>query len=107
MQPEGPAPGRRAPVEPRSFKEVVPARAVLTELARGFLLSQTGDPERARQFASMFLRERAGRPSSGRIVPINRRPTVRRRVADGSGAKDPKYSVSSGYASGEPTDPVL
>ncbi|MGA8664250.1 MAG: hypothetical protein WB809_04180 [Thermoplasmata archaeon] len=40
--------------------EVVPHRAVLTELARGFLLVHESNPARARQFAQTFLRERAG-----------------------------------------------
>jgi len=60
--------------------EIVPPRAVLTELARGFLLSQDADPERAKRFATSFLRERAGPPGPGRIVPMNRRPTVHRGV---------------------------
>jgi hypothetical protein len=38
---------------------VIPARAVLTELARGFLLVQESNPVRARQFALTFLREHA------------------------------------------------
>jgi len=42
--------------------EVVPARAVLTELARGFLLVRESDRERAVRFARTFLRERAGPP---------------------------------------------
>ncbi len=61
--------------------EVVPARAVLTELARGFLLTASQDPERAKRFASSFLREQqAVKPSPGRIVPLNRQPAVRRGV---------------------------
>lgn len=61
--------------------EVVPARAVLTELARGFLLTAGEDPEQAKRFASSFLREQqSGRPSPGRIVPLNRQPAVRRGV---------------------------
>jgi hypothetical protein len=60
--------------------EIVPARAVLTELARGFLLSQDADPERAKRFATTFLRERAGPPGPGRIIPMNRRPTVHRGI---------------------------
>ena len=95
----GERPGRRD-VEPdvRPLREIVPARAVLTELARGFLLAQSGDPVRARQFATSFLRERAGRAGPGRIVPVNRRPTVHRGVSDATGSGDSRYSVSSGYA---------
>jgi len=39
--------------------EIVPARAVLTELARGFLLVRENDRARAVRFAATFLRERA------------------------------------------------
>jgi len=74
-------PVRRTPLSDElPLDEVVPPRAVLTELARGFLLSQGDDPERAKRFASSFLRERAGPPGPGRIVLINRRPTVHRGV---------------------------
>jgi hypothetical protein len=51
---------------PRSFDdeveaihEVVPERAVLTELARGFLLVRENDRARAVRFARTFLRERS------------------------------------------------
>ena len=78
---DGP-PSRRPdePTDPRPLAEIVPARAVLTELARGFLLAQSADPERAKRFASTFLREQTTRPGPGRIVPINRQPAVRRGV---------------------------
>jgi len=39
---------------------VVPARAVLTELARGFLLVHEHNPAQAVQFATTFLKERSG-----------------------------------------------
>jgi hypothetical protein len=60
------------------IREVVPARAVLTELARGFLLVQASDRERAVEFASTFLREYAGtrapaRPTATRPVVLPRR----------------------------------
>lgn len=42
------------------LRRVVPARAVLTELARGFLLVRENDRERAVRFARTFLREQAG-----------------------------------------------
>lgn len=53
-----------SPPVPASYSEeqihqVVPARAVLTELARGFLLVRESDRERAVRFAATFLRERA------------------------------------------------
>jgi hypothetical protein len=74
-------PARRGPLSGNlPLDEIVPPRAVLTELARGFLLSQSADPERAKRFATSFLRERAGPPGPGRIVPMNRRPTVHRGV---------------------------
>ena len=71
---------RDPPSDTLPLADVVPPRAVLTELARGFLLTQGADPERAKRFASSFLRERAGPPGPGRIVPMNRRPTVHRGV---------------------------
>jgi hypothetical protein len=59
-------------VEPdeRTVEEVVPARAVLTELARGFLLVHASNPERARQFAATFLRERSGELPEVRVEPV-------------------------------------
>ncbi len=87
-------PARRAPDE-ASFREVVPARAVLTELARGFLLVREVDRERAVRFAATFLREHAepttrpapapypaappsqrslGRPSAGAVERPDPRP---------------------------------
>jgi hypothetical protein len=56
----------------RTVEEVVPARAVLTELARGFLLVQASNPERARQFATTFLRERAGGVGPVRVEPVTK-----------------------------------
>jgi hypothetical protein len=80
MEVEG-RPQRREPLSDNlPLDEIVPPRVVLTELARGFLLSQDADPERAKRFATSFLRERAGPPGPGRIVPMNRRPTVHRGV---------------------------
>ncbi len=48
------------------IEEIVPSRSVLTELARGFLLTRDRDRHRAARFASTFLRERttASPPSS-------------------------------------------
>ncbi len=43
-----------------AIHDIIPARAVLTELARGFLLVRDKDPERAARFAATFLRERVG-----------------------------------------------
>jgi len=57
--------------EVESIHEVVPERAVLTELARGFLLAQRSDPAQAVQFATTFLRERAGRLPPARVESVN------------------------------------
>lgn len=62
----------------RPLEEIVPARAVLTELCRGFLLVQESDPVHARQFARSFLKERAGAPPPGPSAPPSRLPAVRR-----------------------------
>jgi hypothetical protein len=61
-------------VEPdeKSLEEVVPHRAVLTELARGFLLVQESNPERARQFAVTFLRERSGGQPALRVESVTK-----------------------------------
>lgn len=45
--------------EEEELREVVPTRAVLTELARGFLLVRENDRARAVRFAATFLHERA------------------------------------------------
>jgi hypothetical protein len=57
--------------EVEAIDEVVPARAVLTELARGFLLVHQSDPDRALRFATTFLQERAGRPAPTRIESVH------------------------------------
>jgi hypothetical protein len=54
-------PGEPEDSEAEEIRTVVPARAVLTELARGFLLVHESNPERAVRFADAFLKERAGR----------------------------------------------
>ncbi|MCI4372563.1 MAG: hypothetical protein L3K02_02815 [Thermoplasmata archaeon] len=65
-------PVRKIPREAdeRSLTEVVPTRAVLTELARGFLLVHESNPDRARAFAKTFLLEREGTTSEVRIEPV-------------------------------------
>jgi hypothetical protein len=55
-----------------SIEEVVPARAVLTELARGFLLVHQTDTARAVQFATTFLKEREGRTTPARVESVHR-----------------------------------
>jgi hypothetical protein len=61
-----------------SSDSVVPPRAVLTELARGFLLTHDSDPARAKLFAATFLQERAGRRPPERVVPALHMAEVRR-----------------------------
>ena len=67
-------PTRRVPREAdeRSLEEVVPARAVLTELARGFLLVHESNPDRARVFARTFLQEREGAMAEARAEPVRK-----------------------------------
>jgi hypothetical protein len=55
--------------EAAQIHDVIPARAVLTELARGFLLVRDIDPKRAARFAATFLRERAGADPPELAVP--------------------------------------
>ena len=73
-----------APVDPRKrtlpLAEIVPARAVLTELARGFLLVQQSNPEHAREFARTFLKERSAPTAPTRILPTSELARVRRGV---------------------------
>jgi hypothetical protein len=64
----------------RPLSEIVPERAVLTELARGFLLVHEADPERARRFAQTFLREHEAAPESRAPVPQSRLAMVRHGV---------------------------
>jgi hypothetical protein len=65
---------RRVPREAdeRTLEEVVPARAVLTELARGFLLVHESNPDRARVFAKTFLLEQAGAAPEARAEPVRK-----------------------------------
>lgn len=62
----------RGPPDPerKTLQEVVPAPAVLTELARGFLLVRDSDPDRAVRFAATFLKERAGAPRPERVETV-------------------------------------
>jgi hypothetical protein len=72
------------------LRAVVPARAVLTELARGFLLVQTSNPDRAVRFAAMFLRECAGTPVPSRVDASRPVTPARRRLGTtDSGPVDP------------------
>ncbi len=56
--------------EDEAIREVVPARAVLTELARGFLLVHESNPARAVRFAQTFLKERSGRVTPPHIESV-------------------------------------
>jgi hypothetical protein len=61
-----------------AVREIVPGRAVLTELARGFLLVQQSNPGRAVRFAEGFLKEcavldREARTDASRPVTEARR----------------------------------
>jgi hypothetical protein len=67
---------------PATLNGVVPKRAVLTELARGFLLVHDSDPSRARRFAETFLKERAGSSVSARLPTYPRVPSVHRGIRD-------------------------
>jgi len=58
--------------EVEEIEEVVPTRAVLTELARGFLLAHDTDPAQAVKFAATFLKEQTGRARRERVEPGNR-----------------------------------
>lgn len=70
MSASGPSGRPREPDE-KELLEVVPTRAVLTELARGFLLVRDSNPDGAVRFAATFLREQAGaeRPARVEAVP--------------------------------------
>jgi hypothetical protein len=64
-----------------SEASTVPHRAVLTELARGFLLTHASDPDQAAQFAMTFLREHEGTSLPGRVVSPRHIASVRKGVA--------------------------
>ena len=80
MDSEERGPRRREAWTTLPLDDVVPARAVLTELARGFLMVHESDPDHARRFAQTFLREQAGPPPDLRVAPAERLASVRRGV---------------------------
>jgi len=80
MDSEERGPRRREAWTTLPLDDVVPARAVLTELARGFLMVHESDPDHARRFAQTFLREQAGPPAELRVAPAERLASVRRGV---------------------------
>jgi len=69
MSEAGPSGRPREPDE-KELLEVVPTRAVLTELARGFLLVRDSNPDGAVRFAATFLRERAGGERAPRVETV-------------------------------------
>jgi hypothetical protein len=74
--------GRREAWTTLPLEEVIPPRAVLTELARGFLMVNEVNPESARRFAQTFLKERSGAPPpTPKAVPAERLASVRRGLA--------------------------
>jgi hypothetical protein len=56
--------------EAEEIRAIVPPRAVLTELARGFLLVHESNPARARRFAETFLKEQTGQARTSRVEPV-------------------------------------
>lgn len=58
---------RAADPEVEELRAIVPERAVLTELARGFLLVHQSNPDRAVKFAATFVRECAAEPRPERV----------------------------------------
>ncbi len=77
-------PARRVSEDP-SFREIVPARAVLTELARGFLLVRELDRDRAVRFAATFLREQAEPVAPPAPAPYPSVPSSQRSLGRSSG----------------------
>jgi hypothetical protein len=67
-------PDRTPATEGEEIRAIVPARAVLTELARGFLLVHESSREQAVRFASTFLKEQIGEnaPPGGGAPPVTR-----------------------------------
>ena len=88
--------------EAEEIREVVPARAVLTELARGFLLVHETNPSRAVRFAETFLREREGRPAETRVAPVPKVTLARLSLGRSyRGPVEPAAAASSGWGSSE------
>jgi hypothetical protein len=76
--------------EVESLRTVVPGRAVLTELARGFLLVHESNPGRAVRFAEGFLKECSERQADPRVDASRPVTDARRRLGRlPSGAVDP------------------
>jgi hypothetical protein len=89
-------PERTPATEGEEIRAVVPARAVLTELARGFLLVHESSREQAVRFASTFLKEQSGEIAAPDAGPP---PVTRARRSLGlypRGAIDPSSSRPPG-----------
>jgi hypothetical protein len=86
-------PPERESADPASWdalRDVVPRRAVLTELARGFLLVQATHPDRAVRFAARFVQEISDEARPARVDASRPVPAGRRRLGLGeSGPVDP------------------
>jgi hypothetical protein len=79
--------------EEDQIRAVVPTRAVLTELARGFLLVQESNPQQALRFAETFLKEHTAESIPTRVDVVGR--VTRGRLALGRfprGAVEPAAS---------------
>lgn len=72
--------GPVAPPATEPVPSVVPPRAVLTELARGFLILHTSDPGRAARFAQTFVREQVAQTGPTSVTLLPRLPQVRRQA---------------------------
>ena len=93
------APEERSDREDAEIREVVPARAVLTELARGFLLVHQSNPARAVRFAETFLRERSGDAPEPRMAPVPNVTLARLSLGRWSrGAVEPPSVAASGWS---------
>ena len=76
----GRRPGAPAVPPTESLASIVPSRAVLTELARGFLMLHDSDPGRAARFAATFVREQVAESGPPAVALLPRLPQVRRQA---------------------------
>jgi len=97
MAPEDP-PEEDSDPEDERIRQIVPARAVLTELARGFLLVHESNPARAVRFAETFLKERTGRAAPPRVESVPKVTLARLSLGRfPRGAVEPVGATSSGW----------
>jgi hypothetical protein len=84
--------------EVEEIHEVVPARAVLTELARGFLLVHQSNPARAVRFAETFLKEKSGRMEPRHVESVPKVTLARLSLGrHPRGAVEPAAVASNGW----------